>query len=111
MAKGVLKFLAATQATETNDLQDAEPGKILHETRKSELAQIGEVPFGRYYGSADSTPLFLYLAAAYFERTADRDFVERIWPNIEAALEWIDKYGDLDGDGFVEYRRRSGKGL
>jgi glycogen debranching enzyme len=111
LAKGVLKYLAVTQATENNPVQDAEPGKILHETRKSELAQTGEVPFGRYYGSADATPLFLYLAAAYFERTADRAFLETIWPNIELALQWIEKFGDRDGDGFVEYGRRSGKGL
>ena len=111
LSKGVLRYLALTQATEDNPVQDAEPGKILHETRKSELSQIGEVPFGRYYGSADSTPLFLYLAAAYFERTADLEFLKTIWPNIELALQWIEKFGDRDGDGFVEYGRRSGKGL
>jgi glycogen debranching enzyme len=111
VAKGVLRYLAATQATEHNTDQDAEPGKILHETRKSELAQIGEVPFGRYYGSADSTPLFLCLAAAHFERTGDQEFVQTIWHNIDAALDWIDRFGDRDGDGFVEYGRRSKKGL
>jgi glycogen debranching enzyme len=111
VAKGVLRYLAATQATEQKPAQDAEPGKILHETRKSELARIGEVPFGRYYGSADSTPLFLYLAAAYFDRTGNQELIRTIWPNIELALDWIDRFGDRDGDGFVEYGRRSENGL
>jgi glycogen debranching enzyme len=111
IAKGVLRYLVSTQATEHNPAQDAEPGKILHETRKSELARIGEVPFGRYYGSADSTPLFVYLAAAYFERTGDQELTRTIWPNIELALDWIDRFGDRDGDGFVEYGRRSQNGL
>ncbi|MBV8102185.1 MAG: amylo-alpha-1,6-glucosidase [Verrucomicrobia bacterium] len=111
VAKGVLRYLASTQATEHNPAQDAEPGKILHETRKSELARIGAVPFGRYYGSADSTPLFLYLAAAYFERTGDQELIRTIWPNIELGLDWIDRLGDRDGDGFIEYGRRSQNGL
>src|SRR5439155_328651 len=72
---------------------------------------LGEIPFGRYYGSIDSTPLFIMLAGAYFHRTGDLDFIRDIWPNIERALEWIARYGDADGDGFVEYRRKSERGL
>jgi glycogen debranching enzyme len=111
IAKGVLEYLASSQADRTDAMADSEPGKILHEMRRSEMAATGEVPFARYYGSVDSTPLFIILAGAYFDRTADRDFVERLWPNIGRALSWIDDYGDVDGDGFVEYARHSGKGL
>jgi glycogen debranching enzyme len=111
VAKGVLSLLAATQATEVDQSQDAEPGKILHEARQSEMARVGEVPFRRYYGSVDSTPLFVLLAAAYFKRTGDRELIVRIWPNIEKALHWIDRYGDRDGDGFVEYGRLTPQGL
>src|SRR5262249_49244326 len=111
LARGVLGYLAANQAKDILPAQDAEPGKILHETRNSEMALLGEVPFHRYYGSVDSTPLFVMLAAAYFERTADLDFIRSIWPNIALALDWIDRHGDPDRDGFVEYHRRSPKGL
>lgn len=79
--------------------------------RKGEMAELREVPFGRYYGTVDATPLFLVLAAAYYERTGDLDFLRGIWPNIMAALEWIDTYGDRDGDGFVEYQRQNDNGL
>jgi glycogen debranching enzyme len=75
------------------------------------MVTIGEIPFRRYYGSVDSTPLFVMLAAAYYNRTADRQFTESIWKNIEAALYWIDNYGDVDGDGFIEYQHKSLNGL
>jgi glycogen debranching enzyme len=111
LAKGVLGFCAATQAKDFNDFQDAEPGKIFHEQRGGEMAELGEIPFKMYYGTIDATPLFIILAGMYYERTNDIEFIKSIWPNIEAALTWIDEFGDSDGDGFVEYKKKSERGL
>ncbi|MBL8546866.1 MAG: amylo-alpha-1,6-glucosidase [Hyphomonadaceae bacterium] len=111
IARGVLLHLAANQATQIDAAADAEPGKILHELRRSEMAELGEVPFRRYYGSIDSTPLFVMLAGAYLERTDDLRAAEKLWPHVQAALRWIENYGDRDRDGFVEYFRQTEQGL
>ena len=111
IAKGVLEFLASTQAIEEDPANEAEPGKILHELRHGEMANLNEIPFARYYGTVDATPLFVMLSGAYYERTGDRALIQQIWPNIRAALDWIDNYGDRDGDGFVEYAARGNRGL
>ena len=90
LARGVLAFLAATQAVARSDAQDAAPGKILHEMREGEMASLGEVPFGRYYGSIDATPLFVMLAGAYFTRT-------RRCGTDRAALAACDPRHSMDG--------------
>jgi glycogen debranching enzyme len=111
LARGVLGHLAATQATEDDPVCDAQPGKILHEVRHGEMAALGEVPFGRYYGSHDATPLFVMLAEAYHRHTGDVEFIRGLWPHIEAGVAWLDGAADPDGDGFVEYARRTPGGL
>ena len=111
LARGVLQFLADNQARSTSAFDDAAPGKILHEMRGGEMAVLGEVPFRRYYGAVDATPLFVMLAGAYARRTGDMLLVERIWGALEAAMGWIAGAGDSNGDGFVDYARATAKGL
>jgi glycogen debranching enzyme len=110
LARGVLGFLAQTQAHESSDFQDSAPGKIMHEARKGEMTTLKELPFGQYYGAVDTTPLFVMLAGAYAERTGDLDFIERLWPSLDAAMGWIESEQKKDANGFVSYRA-TGSGL
>lgn len=111
LAKGVLTYLAEAQSEGDDASRDAEPGKILHEAREGELARTNAVPFRRYYGAIDSTPLFIMLAGAYFEKTGDRETIARIWPSVRRAVDWMDQHGDSDDDGLLEYARRRPDGL
>ncbi len=111
LAKGVLSYLAETQATEVSAFRDSAPGKIMHEARRGEMAALGEVPFARYYGGVDTTPLFVALAGAYAERTGDMALIDDLWPNLRAAIDWIETYGDTDGDGLIDYARGAASGL
>lgn len=111
LAKGVLRYLAAHQALERSSFRDSAPGKIMHETRKGEMPALGEVPFGRYYGGVDTTPLFVALAGAYQARTGDNALIDALWPALLRAMHWIEHDGDSDGDGLIDYARGQDSGL
>ena len=111
LAAGVLRFLASTQAKETSAFRDSEPGKIMHESRRGEMAALREIPFGCYYGAVDSTPLFVMLAGAYEARTGDRSVIDEIWPNLLAAIAWIDSRMSRSTTGFLDYARGEKSGL
>jgi glycogen debranching enzyme len=111
LAVDTLRVLARYQGNEVNDNLDEQPGKILHEYRDGEMTRCGEMPFGPYYGSVDSTPLFLILLSETWNWTADEALVQELLPAAYKALDWLDEFGDFDRDGFVEYIRRSPKGL
>jgi glycogen debranching enzyme len=107
LAETTLRVLAKYQATEVDDFRDAEPGKILHEIRFGELTHFDERPHSPYYGTADATPLFLVLLDEAERWTGNAELVRELEPAARAALEWIDRWGDSDGDGYVEYDRRN----
>ena len=111
LARGALHLLGALQGMQVDDFRDEEPGKILHEVRSGELTRLGEMPHSPYYGTADATPLWLILLSEYWRFTGQDAFVLERWDKIDAALDWIDRYGDRDGDGYVEYQTRSQAGL
>ena len=111
VARGTLLVLAGLQARTDEPWRDAEPGKILHELRTGELARTGHIPHTPYYGTVDATPLFLMVAGGYYRWTLDLDTMGQLHPALDAALEWMDEWGDRDGDGFIEYERRSPAGL
>jgi glycogen debranching enzyme len=107
LARTTLGTLALIQARSVDDFRDAEPGKILHELRLGEMSAFEERPHSPYYGSADSTPLFLVLLDEYERWSGDRQLVRALEFEARSALAWIDAYGDRDGDGYVEYERRN----
>jgi glycogen debranching enzyme len=111
LARGVLGFLAQQQARHLDPASDAEPGKILHESRLGEMAALKEVPFAQYYGSVDATPLFLILACDYLQRTADQAFVAELKPALDAAMGWIRQAESREKDGFLRYSCAAQGGL
>ena len=111
LARGVLTYLASRQATEFSAFRDSAPGKIMHETRRGEMANLKEIPFGQYYGGVDTTPLFVALAGAYADRTGDLAFIEGLWPSLTAAVGWMDDCGDSNADGLISYARGADTGL
>ncbi|RZT23440.1 amylo-alpha-1,6-glucosidase [Fictibacillus sp. BK138] len=111
IAKGTLLTMASQQGTKVDPWRDEQPGKIMHEIRYGELAATNQIPFTPYYGTIDATPLFLVLLSEYTKWTGDLSLAEKLSQNVDAALMWIDEYGDRDGDGFVEYHQESSKGI
>jgi glycogen debranching enzyme len=111
LARGVLSFLAAHQAHDSSAFLDSAPGKIMHETRKGEMAALRELPFGLYYGGVDTTPLFVMLAGAYARRTGDLTFIHSLWPALLAAMAWIERVCDANPNGFLDYARGETSGL
>lgn len=111
IARDTLRLLAAYQADRVDEWRDAEPGKILHELRVGEMSRSGAIPHSPYYGTVDATPLFLIVLERYVAWTGDIGLFDELRDHVGRALEWIARYGDADGDGYVEYRSTSEDGL
>jgi glycogen debranching enzyme len=111
LSRGVLTFLAHNQAQEKSSFRDSAPGKIMHETRKGEMTALAELPFGKYYGGVDTTPLFVLLAGEFFARTGDIAFIRELWPALRKAMDWIEGEGNAKGAGFLDYARGADTGL
>jgi glycogen debranching enzyme len=111
VAKGTIRTMAHYQGSQVDPWRDEQPGKIMHELREGELANSGQIPFTPYYGSIDATPLFLVLLAEYVKWTDDSSIIDEMAPHIRRALEWIERYGDRNGNGFVAYYSESSKGI
>jgi len=111
IALGTLRTMAHFQGEKLDGWRDEQPGKIMHELRKGELSNTNQVPFAPYYGSIDSTPLFLVLLAEYVTWTDDVAALKELMPNVLRALEWIEQYGEHDGTGFTSYFKESEKGI
>ena len=111
LATTTLRTLAMLQSRAHDAFRDAEPGKIAHELRFGEMTAFEDTPHSPYYGTADATPLFLILMEEYERWTGDRDLVRALEPEARAAVNWIDRHGDRDGDGYIEYERQNPNGL
>ena len=111
VAADTLRLLGGLLGREHDDARDEEPGKVLHELRVGEPATLGETPFARYYGTADATPLWLALLCDHADWSGNLDLFRELRPQVDAALDWVDRHGDLDGDGLIEYQRRAEHGL
>lgn len=111
LARGSLRYLAEHQGKRVDPYREEEPGKILHEIRFGELANLKQIPHTPYFGTVDATPLFLVLLVELLDWTGDVDLLTELSGNVIAALEWIDRYGDMDEDGLVEYTQRSNLGV
>jgi glycogen debranching enzyme len=111
IAEQTLRLLAKYQGKEINDWRDEQPGKIMHELRVGELAHLNEIPQTPYYGAVDSTPLFLILLARHANWTGDLSVFHDLRPALNNAFDWISRYGDETGDGYLQYNAKSKKGL
>jgi glycogen debranching enzyme len=110
LAGETLRFLARWQGQKEDPEREEEPGKIMHELRRGEMALLGEIPHNPYYGTIDATPLYVILAGETWRWTADRGLLQTVWPHVKAAMAWVDRRTE-NGTRFLEYQRHGRRGL